>query len=589
MISATAVAVRGARSRKRLALVLAIYAVITLALGWRLIEIQVVSAPHYRELARRQTERSLELPAERGKLYDRTGQPFAVSLPTATIVANPRQLADAAPSVRPADVAGKLAAVLEVDADVLERQLLRDKGFVYLARQQARAVGEQVLAMRLPGVQVLDEPSREYPAGGLAAQVVGFAGTDHRGLSGLERQYDTLLAGVPGHMVEQRAPQGLAISSSPRVGEQPLAGTDLVLTLDREIQSETERLLHDAVRRHQAKGASAVVLDVASGEVLAMASMPTYRPTAIGSASEYARRNRVVTDAYEPGSVNKVITAVAALEDGLIKPGKKMDIGGSYRVAGKTFSDPHPLERGTLGDIIRASSNVGTIRLAERLGPQRLHHWLQQFGYGHPTALAFPGETAGVVSDPTQWSGTSLPTIAIGYGVSTSLLQVAQVYATVARGGVFVDPVLVRGSVGSDGRLEPAAPGRSDRLMSRRTARTVARMLEGVVADGTGTNAAIDGYRVAGKTGTARKVAADGSGYQADAHIGSFVGFAPAERPEVVVAVTIDEAAKGYYGGTSAAPVFSELTRFTLGHRRVPPSEVGDEDTESLDVSAPQA
>jgi cell division protein FtsI (penicillin-binding protein 3) len=554
--------------------VLAVYLLITLALGWRLVDIQVRSAPLYRELARRQTERDLELPAERGKLYDRTGEPLAVSLPTATIVANPRQLADAEAKVDPATVAEKLARALDVDAQQLEAQLRRDKGFVYLARQQPRDVGDEVMALNLPGVQVLDEPRRTYPAGPLAAQIVGFAGTDHKGLSGLERQYDTLLAGRSGHMLEQRAPQGLAISSSPRIGEPPVAGTDLVLTIDREIQATTERLLTEAVDRHKAKGATGVVLDVDTGEILAMASMPGYDPAEIGSASSYARRNRVVTDAYEPGSVNKIVTAAAALEEGVVRPKQKMDIGASVTVGGKTFSDDHGNpERGTLADIIRDSSNVGTIKLAQELGPERLHEYLRRFGFGTATALAFPGETDGLLADPSQWSGTSLPTIAIGHGVSVSLLQVAQAYATVARGGVYRDPVLVRGSVGSDGELEPAAEPATRRVLSQRSARVLSRMLVGVVEDGTGTSAALDGYRVAGKTGTAQKPAEGRPGYQSGAYVGTFVGFAPAERPEVVVAIAVDEPRKGYYGGATAAPVFHELLEFTLGHRRIPPPD----------------
>jgi cell division protein FtsI (penicillin-binding protein 3) len=570
-------ALRRARSGHRLRVVLAVYLIITLALGWRLIDIQVRSAAGYREMARLQTERDLELPAERGKVYDRTGEPLAVSLPTATIVANPRQLASGEVKVDPGAVAAKLAPVLQMGAGELEAKLRRDKGFVFLARQRSTEIGKKVEALNLPGVQVLDEPRRDYPAGALASQIVGFAGTDHKGLSGLERQYDTLLAGLPGRMIQQRAPTGLEISSAPRVGEHPVAGTDLVLSIDREIQATTERLLAEAVKTHKADGATGVVLDVGSGEILAMAGMPSYHPDDIGEAAGYARRNRVVTDAYEPGSVNKLVTAAAALEEGVIGPKEKMKIGSSVTVGGKTFSDDHSPQRGTLGDIIRDSSNVGTIKLARKLGPEHLHGYLQRFGFGKATALAFPGETDGLLADPSQWSGTSLPTIAIGQGVSASLLQVAQLYATVARGGVYRDPVLVRGSVGSDGKLEPAAQPETRRVISQDTARVLSKMLTGVVDEGTGANAAVPGYRVAGKTGTAQKPADDGSGYEAGAYVGTFVGYAPAEHPEVVVAIAVDEPREGYYGGTVAAPVFSELLRFTLGHRRVPPTDdVGD-------------
>ncbi|MBW3605515.1 MAG: penicillin-binding protein 2 [Actinobacteria bacterium] len=573
---------RDARSTRRLRGVLVVYLIITLALGWRLVDIQVLSAPGYRELARRQTERDIELPAERGKVYDRTGEPLAISLPTATIVANPRQIADPDVDVDVNDLARRLSRVLPERTDEIAARLRQDRGFVYLARQQPHEIGVRIAELDLPGIQVLDEPKRTYPAGSLAAQIIGFAGTDNTGLSGLERQYDSLLAGVPGSMVAQRAPQGLEISSAPRVGEPPVAGTDLVLTLDSEVQATTERLLADAVKRYKAEGASAVVIDVDTSEILAMASLPSYEPATIGEASGYERRNRVVTDAYEPGSVNKAVTAAAALEEGVITPGKRIRIGSSHTVAGKTFTDSHSTAKATLAEIIRDSSNIGSIKLAERLGPEKLHEYLVRFGYGSSTALEFPGETGGLLADVDDWSGTSLPTIAIGHGVAASLLQVAQVYATIARGGEYTDPVLVRGTVGSDGALEATAEARSRRVVSEHTASLLADMLVDVVDDGTGGNAAVHGYRVAGKTGTAQKPREGAPGYQPGAYVGSFVGFAPADRPEVVVAVSVDEPKKGYYGGSTAAPLFSELMRFTLGHRRVPPS-----DRRELEETAP--
>ncbi len=561
---------------------LAAYLIVTLALGWRLVDIQVLSAPLYREKARKQTERDLELPAERGKVYDRTGEPLAISLPTATIVANPRQIAEAGDKVDVGELARTLSGVLREPVDEIEALLRKDRGFVYLARQEPHDLGVRVAALDLPGVQVLDEPKRTYPAGPLGSQIIGFAGTDNVGLSGLERQYDSLLAGLPGRMVAQRAPQGLEISSAPRIGEPPVAGTDLVLTLDSEVQATTERQLARAVKRYKAKGASAVVIDVDTNEILAMASLPNYEPRRIGTAPAYARRNRVVTDAYEPGSVNKAVTAAAALEEGVITPRTSMKIGSSYTVAGKTFTDTHGIARGTLADIIRESSNIGSIKLAERVGPEKLHDYLVRFGYGRATALAFPGETDGLLADPEDWSGTRLPTVAIGHGVAASLLQVAQVYATIARGGVYRDPVLVRGTVGSDGTLVPAAAGESRRAVSQRTATVLSRMLVDVVDDGTGTRAAVPGYQVAGKTGTAQKPREGRPGYEPGAYVGSFVGYAPADRPEVVIAVSVDEPRTTYYGGSTAAPLFSEIMTFTLGHRRVPPS-----DPEALEDAPP--
>jgi cell division protein FtsI (penicillin-binding protein 3) len=577
-------ALRDARSARRLRSALALYLLITLALGLRLVDIQVLSAPEYREMARKQTERDLELPAERGKVYDRTGEPLALSLPTATVVANPRQIAEAGDKADIAEIARSLSRVLPVATAEVEADLRKDRGFVYIARQQPHELGQRVDALDLVGIEVLDEPRRSYPAGPRAAQIVGYAGTDNVGLSGLERQYDALLAGMPGRMVAQRAPQGLEISSAPRIGELPVAGTDLVLTLDSEVQATTERLLATGLKTYQAKGASAVVIDVETNEILAMASLPTYEPERIGSASEYSRRNRVVTDAFEPGSVSKAVTVAAALEEGVARPRSRLNIDASYTVGGEVFTDTHAMGRATVAEIVRDSSNIGTIKLAQRLGPRRLYSYLRRFGYGRATALAFPGETDGLLAAPRDWSGSSLPTIAIGHGVATSLLQVAQVYATIARGGVAVDPVLVRGTVGSDGELERAAPPERRRVVSDRTARQLSRMLVDVVADGTGTNAAVPGYEVAGKTGTALKPREDAPGYRSGVYISSFVGYAPADRPEVVIAVSVDEPRRGQYGGATAAPMFSELLRFTLGHRRVPPSEPDALDSDGPDV-----
>jgi len=305
-----------------------------------------------------------------------------------------------------------------------------------------------------------------------------------------------------------------------------------------------------------------------------MASLPSYTPARIGKAPAYSRRNRVVTDAYEPGSVSKAVTIAAALEEGVVSPRSRLKIGATHTVGGKTFTDSHHTERATLAEIVRDSSNIGSIKLAQRLGPERLHAYLTRFGYGRATALAFPGETDGLLADVEDWSGTSLPTIAIGHGVSVSQLQVAQAYATLARGGTAYDPVLVRGTVGSDGALQRAAPGEHTRVVSKRTARVLSRMLVDVVDDGTGTSAAVPGYRVAGKTGTAQKPREGAPGYEPGAYVGSFVGFAPADRPEVVVAVAVDEPRRGgYYGGSTAAPLFRDVMRFTLGHRRVPPND----------------
>jgi cell division protein FtsI (penicillin-binding protein 3) len=566
-------ALQRARAGRRLSLLLIAYLVLTLFMGWRLVSVQVVDAAEYRSLAQRQTMRDMELPALRGKLYDRAGQPLAMSLVSATVYANPRQLREG--DVAPAAVAGQLAPLLDRPAGELAELLGRDSTFVYLGRQLPRQVGEQIMELRLPGVGVLEEPKRTYPSDGLAAQVVGFAGIDHTGLSGLEAHFDDVLAGEPGRVRLERAPGGLTISAAPREVEPPVPGGDLVLTLDRQIQHVTEQALLEAVEEFDAKGGSAVVLDVESGEILAMASVPGYSSATVGSADPYARRNRSVTDVFEPGSVNKVITTAAALEEGLVTPSRTFTVADHMVLAGKRFKDAHPHETKpmTVADIMVESSNVGTIQIAQELGEQGLYDYLRKFGYGSLTGVGFPGESAGLLWPTDSWSGTSLPTIAIGQGVSATLLQVANVYGVIANDGRWTAPSLVRGTVAEDGRLRPVAPPDQRRVVSETTAAQVREMLGQVVYNdaGTGKLAAVPGYTVAGKTGTAQKPSETSRGYEPGAYIGSFAGYAPAERPALVAAVIIDEPTP-IYGGLTAAPVFREIMQFALAHQRIEPT-----------------
>lgn len=563
-----------ARPGRRLSALLVVWLVLTSLLAWRLVTVQVVSADEYRALAERQSQRDIELPARRGKVYDRDGDPLAMSLAAATIYANPRALAQGPGD--PQEVAERLAPLLGRDVGSILEDLREDAAFVYLARQVPRQVGEQVAALELPGVGVLEEPVRVYPAGPLAAQVVGFTGVDNTGLSGLEAQHDDILAGKPGRLRLEQAPGGVTIRGAPQEVEPAVAGTDVVLSIDREIQAAAERALADAVARYDAQGGSAVVLDVATGEVLAMANVPALEPTRTGEAEPYVRRNRALTDVFEPGSVNKVITAAAALEEGLVTPEEVFTVPGRYRVGSKEFSDSHAHEtqQMTFAEIMEQSSNVGTIQVAQRLGPERLYEYLRKFGYGSSTGVGFPGESAGLLPSPDTWWDTSLPTIAIGQGVAATLLQVASVFETVASGGERIQPTLVRGTVGPDGRLEPAPPPQRERVVSQATADALDRMLVNVVEGehGTGRLAAVPGYHAGGKTGTARKPSQTSRGYEQGAYIASFAGYAPVEDPALVTAVMLDEPTP-IYGGITAAPVFSEIMQFALRHRRVPPSD----------------
>ncbi len=580
--------VRG-QVERRAAVLFAVYLLVFGGIGYRLVSVQVVNAQEYAALGEQQRSRTIDLMPTRGRIYDRNGDVLASSVDAATVYADPRAYRAeeredgliVPPAAEAGEVAAELAPILDRDVDELTERLRRDAHFVYLARQLPWEVGEEIAELGLPGVGILTEPDRVYPAGPLGAQVLGFTGIDGDGLSGLEVQYDTILRGVPGQLYVERAPRDLEIASGDRHVIPPTDGTDLVLTIDRELQHIAERAAREAVETHDAAGAGVVVLDVGSGDVLAMASLPGYDPNEPGRAEPDARRNRTVTDMFEPGSIQKSVTIAAAIEEGIVDPGSTIDVPRSVTVAGKRFTDtgqrdPGPL---TVREIMARSSNVGSILLAQRLGAEKLGGYLDAFGYGRPLGLGFPGESGGAYLPVEDWSATSLPTIAIGHGVATTLLQAAGVYATIANDGVARQPRLVRGSVGPDGHLEPVEAGGGHQIVSEDTARQVREMLIGAVHGevATGHRAAVPGYFVAGKTGTARKPLRDARGYS-DEYIASFVGFAPAEEPRFVIAVMVDEPSPAYYGGSVAAPVFSEVASFALNHRRVPPDHVPSDD-----------
>ena len=568
--------------RRSLALTV-VFVVVFLVVVGRLVSVQVLDAERWAVRGAEQRSRVVELPAQRGRLYDRQGDVLATSVDSATVYADPRRFRSETtpdglvkpPAMEPAEAAEELASVLDRPAAEIETLLRQDSHFVYLGRQLDWEIGQRVLALDVPGVGVLTEPHRVYPGGGLAGQVVGFTGIDGAGLHGLELQHDSLLRGTPGQLVAEKAPGGLDIASGVRELAPPTPGTDLVLTIDREIQYVAEQAAADAVAAYDAVGASVVVLDVATGEVLAMASAPGFDPNELVGDEKEAWRNRAVTDVFEPGSVQKAVTAAAVLEDGIATPDSTYEVADEIEVGGKRFSDSHehPTEEMTFRRIIETSSNVGTIMVAQELGADRLHHYLREFGYGQTLGTGFPGEAPGLLMPVENWWKTSLPTIAIGQGVATTLLQAASFYATIANGGVAVSPRILRGTVGEDGRLEPlAAEGGGRRIISTRTATQLREILGGVVAadHGTGQRAAIAGYEAAGKTGTARKPKVGERGYSGQ-YVATFVGFAPVDEPRLVVAVMVDEPYP-IWGGVVAAPVFSEVMGFALKHQQVSPA-----------------
>lgn len=536
------------------------------AIAVRLVDLQVVNAQHYRDLALEQRLRTVPLPAERGSVFDRNGRDLAISVQRSSIYADPRVVTD------PATAAARLAPIVGVDEATLVRRLSdRTRRFVYVQRRVSDGVAEAVRALSLPGIGFVPESQREYPAGSLAAPVLGRVGGDASGLDGFEYMYDDLLTGKPGELVVERDQRGHEIPRTERSRVEAQRGTDLVLTIDQALQYQVERTLVDQVTATTAKGGMAVVLDIPTGEVLAMAVVQGATPEGPARPAVAGERNRPLTDVFEPGSTNKVITIASSIEHGLIGPSTEFDVPGWIRVGPATFKDvhPHETERWSVTDIVRESSNVGTIMISEQLGKERLDAALRAFGLGERTSLDFPGQAAGLLIDPEEYYATGLASASIGYGVAVSAMQMLDVYATIAAGGVSRPPRLLLATIDGDGTRRANAPEHGPRVVSENTASTVTGLLTEVVRGGTGACAAIPGYAVAGKTGTSRKQLESG-GYT-NTYMASFIGFAPADQPRLASIVVLDEPVP-IYGGRAAAPVFAEIVQFALRLFRVPPT-----------------
>jgi cell division protein FtsI (penicillin-binding protein 3) len=560
---------RRVNGRRRLLALLVLSVLAFMAITGRLVVLQVLDAGSLDQAAAKQRRSIVELPATRGRIFDRNGNDLALSVPARSIYAQPRLIRDRRRT------AASLAAVLGMPKAEVAAKLAAPSPWVYVARQVSVAKGDLVQRLKLPGVGVLDAVERRYPSGRVASHVLGFVDIDGRGQAGIEQQYDGLLRGHAGKVQLERDPHGRAIPQGYRSLEPAEPGTDVILTIDQHLQYVTEEALARAVRQFRAKGGSVVVMDPRNGEVLAMANMPTFDPNHKGDEPE-RWKNRAVADVYEPGSTNKVITAAAALEHGVVRPSTGLTVPDHIALCPgvKTFRDSHShaTEHMSFAEVVSQSSNVGTIKVASQLGPERLFKAEVDFGYGRRTGIDLPAESPGIIFPLQSWRCTDLGVNAIGQGVAVTVLQMASVYATVANGGVLQPPTLLRGIVDGRGRFAPAEPKPGRRVFSAANARVLSRILEGVVKEGgTGTQAALEDWRVAGKTGTARKPDTKRGGYLEGAYVSSFIGFAPAERPAAVVAVVLDQPTP-IFGGIVAAPVFREVAGTALRRLGVLPT-----------------
>jgi cell division protein FtsI (penicillin-binding protein 3) len=537
--------------------------------GLRLFEVQVVHAEEYAKRGVDQRLVTEVLAADRGTIFDRDGHELAVTIDAVTIYANPRQIAD------PGATAELLGPLVGVEPAQLSARLSADSSFAYVARQMERRDAERIEAMEIPGLYFTEEPARVYPSGELAAHLLGFVRThDNEGLEGVEFSYDELLRGKPGELlVERAASGGVIIPLGDYEVVPPQRGRDLVLTIDREIQFEAEAALARAVERWEAAGGSVVALDPRTGEILAMANLPTFDPNDFANADPEAFRNRAIVDVYEPGSTHKLVTVAAALDTGVVRPADTFEIPAELEIDDKIYTDVSETPQWlTVNDIVTFSSNIGTILIQQKLGNAALFDYMKAFGLGEASGVGFPGEAAGKVYPIDEWCPNVCgASTAIGYRVSVTALQMASVFGVIANDGMWVQPSIIKEFVDDNGEITVSSPAER-RVVSAHTAAEMRAMLAGVVERGTGTAAAIAGYRIAGKTGTTEKFI-EAEGRYGDEVVASFVGFAPVEDPRIVVAVTIDSPAEGEFGGTVAAPVAGEVTLSVLHQLGVPPGD----------------
>jgi cell division protein FtsI (penicillin-binding protein 3) len=561
-----------AMTRWRITVVFTAWLLIFGLLAARLFDLQVLRAYMLHRLAARQQLESLRLPGRRGLILDRTGSQLAVNVRTESIYAVPRAILD------PDAFAGTVAPALSLPApDVVARLRRGGPYFAWLARRQPPDVIEAVRALGLgDAVGILPETRRAYPAGTSAASVIGFVGLDDTGLAGLELQYDAMLHGVEGLRTARRDAIGRELVQTERVVVPPRDGDTLVLTIDEVVQHIAERELARAIDGANARGGAAIVMDPQTGALLALATAPTFDPNHYGSAPPALWKSRAVAEVYEPGSTFKVILAAAALSSHAVGASEVFSDPGTIRINGSTIHDAEPPEHTalTLGEIVKYSSNVGAAQVATRVGKQRFHAFIRQFGFGRITGIDLPGEVAGIIRPVRQWYGPSLQNIGFGQGISVTPIQLLVAVSAFATHGLAAHPHLVEAVRDLSGHIV-ATPGNvpPHRIVEPEVADRVLAMMREVVEGGTGVKARLPGYSVAGKTGTAQRPGAAG-GYEPGAYVSSFVGIVPVADPRLAVLVIVDRPRRVYFGGDVAAPAFREIARQVLWYLRVPPSEV---------------
>ena len=553
---------------RRVGLLFALFAIAFCGVLLRAAWLQTVKGGEFSADARSQQTATVAVPGIRGSILDSRGEGLAVSEDAATVFATPYQVED------PEKTAEKLYELLSESDDKIKENdildsLIAETGFEYVARKVSLVVADKIEKLELPGIGILPDSRRVYPQGEIGARLVGAVGLDGAGLFGIEASEDDVLHGTDGEVAVTRDALGDEISRD-TIADADAGGT-VQLTIDGKIQAETESVLNELGETYQPEGATAIVMNPQTGDILSMASWPPIDPTNLDGTDPDLLSNMATSFTYEPGSTFKAFTVAGAEEEGLVKPTTTFDLAPSITVADRTIEESHArgFETMSVADILKVSSNVGAVTIGLKLNKgqygSRFDEWVRQFGFGAPTGIDYPGEEQGIVPTPDQYSGSTMGNLPIGQGLSVTPLQMLQGYAAIANGGTMRTPRIVE-SV--DGQEEPTDPG--TQILSHKTARDLRTMLEGVLEEGgTASSVSVPGYVLAGKTGTAQKVV-DGE-YSDTQYVASFVGFAPAKHPELLAAVVVDDPKGDYYGGSVAAPAFGKIASFALPYLGIPP------------------
>lgn len=539
--------------------------------------LQVLPNAKLERVKKNQFETTVKIQSRRGAIFDRNGKELAVTVPSYSLFADPKIIKE------PRAAAKKVAAYLGVPWTQIYKKIRnKERRFVWLKRSMTDIDRDKISGWGIRGLAFIEEPKRVYPNGSLLSQVIGFTGSEGQGLEGLEMKFDDVLKGTAKHVLMPRDARGRPLVADARVLTNVPDGSDLTLTIDSELQFVLENELEKAIEKHEADSAIGVILDAQTSEVLALANSPNYDLNQAFSYGRSIRRNRVVTDAFEPGSTMKTFVVAAALKEKLVKPSTRYNCeGGRLKIGNRYISEAdvhHKFDWLTVSEILAQSSNVGVAKISFDLGAEKLRDSLKEFGFGRPTNLELPGESHGILN-PLPWRKLLLSNVSFGHGIAATPMQIAAAYAALANGGVLKKPYIVRSMTEKDGlEVKTIAPEVVKRVLSPEEAATMTLMLTSATSkSGTGYKARIPGFPVAGKTGTAQKVDTQKGGYIPGAYISSFAGFVPAHEPKFVIYIAVDNPQNGYYGSQVAAPVFSRVAQYAVRKEGLSPVLISEE------------